>query len=56
MSRLMSRFLTDASVKVLPFIEIVNTLEKGGLLGKSETSMKHLDDDIEVKSRKFLVA
>ena len=48
-SRLMSRFLTDASVKVLPFIEIVNTLEKGGLLGKSETSVKHLDDDIEVK-------
>lgn len=49
MSRLISRFLTDGSVKVLPFIEIVNTLEKGGLLGKSETSAKHLDDDTKVK-------
>lgn len=48
-SRLISRFLTDGSVKVLPFIEIVNTLEKGGLLGKTETSAKHLDDDTKVK-------
>ena len=35
-SRLISRFLTEAPVKVLPFIERVNTLEKGGLLGKSD--------------------
>ena len=48
-SRIISRFLTEALVKVLPFIEIVNTGERGGFLGKSETSVKHLDDDTEIK-------
>lgn len=29
--RVVSRFLTEAHVKVWPFIEIVNTGERGGL-------------------------
>lgn len=35
----------EAPVKVLPFIETVNTGERGGLQGESKASVKHLDDD-----------
>lgn len=44
LSRIISGFLTEAPVKVFPFIETVNTGERGGLWGKSETSGQHLDD------------